>query len=53
MAAQPETHEVIEVHWLPFDQALAQVYDGTLRDAKTMLGLTLAEKALQTIEQCN
>ena len=42
--AQPEIHEVIEVHWLPFDEALAQVYNGTLRDAKTMLGLTLAEK---------
>ena len=45
--AQPEAHEVIEVHWLPFDQALAQVYDGTLRDAKTMLGLTLAEKLIR------
>ena len=42
--AQPEPHEVIEIHWLPFDEALAQVYNGTLRDAKTMLGLTLAEK---------
>ena len=45
--AQPEAHEVIEVHWLPFDEALAQVYNGTLRDAKTMLGLTLAEKHLR------
>jgi len=44
--AQPEAHEVIEVHWLPFDQALARVYDGTFRDAKTMLGLTLAEKSI-------
>ena len=47
LAAQPETHEVIEVHWLPFEQALAQIYDGTLRDAKTMLGLTLAEKFIR------
>ena len=47
LAAEPETDEVIEVHWLPFDVALAQVYDGTLRDAKTMLGLTLAEKLIR------
>jgi len=47
LAAQHETDEVIEVHWLPFDQALAQVYDGTLRDAKTMLGLTLAERHIR------
>ena len=47
VAAQPELHEVIEVHWIPLDQALAQVYDGTLRDAKTMLGLTLAEKIIR------
>jgi ADP-ribose pyrophosphatase len=39
--AAPEEHELFEVHWLPFEQALEQVYDGTIRDAKTMLGLTL------------
>jgi len=42
--ACPEAHELIEIHWIPFTDALAQVYDGTIRDAKTMLGLTLAEK---------
>ena len=42
--ARPEAHELIEIHWVPFDEALAQVYNGTIRDAKTMLGLTLAEK---------
>ncbi len=47
VTAQPEAHEVIEIHWVPFDQALAQVYEGTLRDAKTMLGLTLAEKIIR------
>ena len=44
LAAQPGAHEVIEVHWIPFQQALAWVFEGTLRDAKTMLGLTLSEK---------
>ena len=43
---QPESHELIEIHRLPFREALAQVYDGTIRDAKTMLGLTLAAKHL-------
>jgi ADP-ribose pyrophosphatase len=42
--AQPEAHELFEVHWLPFSQALEQVHDGTIIDAKTMLGLTLAGK---------
>jgi ADP-ribose pyrophosphatase len=40
--AQPETHEMIEVHWLPYRQALGMVRDGTIRDAKTMLGMMLA-----------
>ena len=42
--ARPEDDELFEVHWVPFEQALQQVHDGTLSDAKTMLGLTLAEK---------
>ncbi len=35
-------HELIEVHWLDFETALQQVRDGTLDDAKTLLGLLLA-----------
>jgi len=45
--AQPEAHELFEVHWIPFDQALEQVHDGTIIDAKTMLGLTLAGKFIR------
>jgi ADP-ribose pyrophosphatase len=45
--AQPEEHELFEVHRVPFDQALEQVHDGTIVDAKTMLGLTLAGKFMQ------
>jgi ADP-ribose pyrophosphatase len=45
--AQPEAHEVIEVHWIPFEQALARVFDGTYRDAKTMLGLMLSERYIR------
>ena len=40
--ARPQTHELIEVHWLPLGTAVAQVHSGEIRDAKTMLGLLLA-----------
>jgi ADP-ribose pyrophosphatase len=40
--SRPQAHELIEVHWLPLATALGQVRDGTIRDAKTMLGLLLA-----------
>ena len=42
----PEEHELIEVHRIPLEAALEQVYDGTIFDAKTMLGLTLAAQHL-------
>jgi 8-oxo-dGTP pyrophosphatase MutT (NUDIX family) len=45
--AQPEEDELFEVHWIAFERALEQVYDGTLLDAKTMLGLTMAAKHIQ------
>jgi 8-oxo-dGTP pyrophosphatase MutT (NUDIX family) len=44
--AAPEEHELFEVHWVPYEVALGQVYDGTIRDAKTMLGLTLCASRL-------
>jgi ADP-ribose pyrophosphatase len=34
-----EQGEVMEVHWMPFAQAYAWALDGTIRDAKTALGL--------------
>ncbi|NNG12014.1 MAG: NUDIX hydrolase [Halobacteria archaeon] len=40
--AQHHEHELIEIHWLPLVEALRQVRDGTIHDAKTMLGLLLA-----------
>lgn len=43
---QHHEHELIEVHWLDFDTALQQVSDGTINDAKTMLGLLLATSHL-------
>jgi ADP-ribose pyrophosphatase len=34
-----EIDEVIEIHWLPFTQALDWCSDGTITDAKTLIGL--------------
>jgi ADP-ribose pyrophosphatase len=38
-----DAHEVIEIHWLPFGQALEWCLDGTISDAKTLIGLFRAE----------
>jgi len=40
--SQPEEHELFELHRIPLEAAIGLVYDGTIYDAKTMLGLTLA-----------
>jgi len=34
-----EPEELMEVHWLPFNQALDWCNDGTITDAKTLIGL--------------
>ena len=44
--SQPEVHELFEIHRIPLATAIEQVYDGTIFDAKTMLGLTLAAHRL-------
>lgn len=38
-----EAHEVIEIHWLPLQQALEWCVDGTITDAKTLIGLFRTE----------
>jgi 8-oxo-dGTP pyrophosphatase MutT (NUDIX family) len=48
VSAQPERHELIEIHWLPFSEAISRVHDGTIHDAKTMLGLLLAETSIRS-----
>jgi 8-oxo-dGTP pyrophosphatase MutT (NUDIX family) len=37
-----EASEVIEVHWVPFEEAHRWAMDGTIRDAKTVIGLSRA-----------
>ena len=39
-----ETHEIIEVHWVPFVEALAWVQANEITDAKTVVGLFRAGK---------
>ncbi len=37
--ARPEAHECLEVHWLPYADALARATGGEFQDAKTVIGL--------------
>lgn len=34
-----EEHEVIEVHWLPFESALQMAHAGEIRDGKSLVGI--------------
>jgi len=43
-----EAHEVIEVHWKPFDEALAMAHSGEIKDGKTLVGLFRAAVARKT-----
>lgn len=47
VATQQERHELIEIHWIPLSEAIELVHDGTIHDAKTMLGLLLAENRIR------
>ena len=42
-----DVDEVIEVHWLPLADALARCSDGTITDAKTLIGLYRADALLR------
>jgi ADP-ribose pyrophosphatase len=46
VASATEEHELIEVHWLPFDRALAMARDGEITDAKSVVGLFRAQPSL-------
>jgi 8-oxo-dGTP pyrophosphatase MutT (NUDIX family) len=38
-AAAPESAEVFEVHWVPVEEAHRWIIDGTINDAKTVVGI--------------
>lgn len=42
--ANTEAHELIEVHWMPFGEALAWAQAGEIADAKTLVGLFRAQR---------
>ena len=46
VSAQHEAHEVFEVHWFPFSEALELARTGEITDAKTLAGLFRAEGAI-------
>lgn len=41
--SQHEQHEVIQVHWIPLDDAVQQALSGEIRDGKTIIGLLRAQ----------
>jgi len=41
-----EAHEVIEVHWKPFEEALAMAHSGEITDGKTLVGIFRAAGVL-------
>src|SRR5579863_698039 len=45
-ATAHERAEVIEIHWLPFDTVCEWALDGTITDAKTVIGLLRARFAI-------
>jgi 8-oxo-dGTP pyrophosphatase MutT (NUDIX family) len=42
-----EEHEVLEVHWLPFEQVVGMAQSGEVRDGKTLAGLLRAAPYVQ------
>lgn len=44
--ARPEAHEVLEVHWVGFAEAVARAARGEIRDAKTVAALFRAREVL-------
>ena len=49
-----EQEEVIEVHWVPLNQAMEWCRDGTISDAKTLIGLFRAQALLaEASENCD
>lgn len=47
--AEAEVHEVFEIHWVPYADALARAQAGEITDAKTLAGLFRAGKRLEGV----
>ena len=48
-ATARESEEVLEVHWLSLSEACAMARDGTISDAKTVIGLLRAEAIVDAL----
>lgn len=46
-----EDHEIMEVHWLPFTEAIAWCHNGKIVDAKSIAALLLVENRLQGLPE--
>jgi ADP-ribose pyrophosphatase len=49
--AAPESAEVIEIHWMPYLEAFEWAMQGTIRDAKTLIGLARARPHFDALRQ--
>ncbi|MCW9023495.1 MAG: NUDIX hydrolase [Gammaproteobacteria bacterium] len=50
---QPEEHEVFELHWVDFVEALNWSVTGKINDAKTVIALFRASQYLASVEEKN
>lgn len=48
VGAKLEESEVLEAHWLPFDQVLRMAHEGEVRDGKTLAALLRVQPYVQT-----
>ncbi|MCR4300239.1 MAG: NUDIX hydrolase [Sulfuricaulis sp.] len=53
VSAQREAHEVFEVHWFPFTEALGLAGMGEITDSKTLAGLFRAERIVGRVWRDN
>lgn len=51
IAGGTDAHEVIEVHWVTLNEALARATAGDISDAKTVIGLFRAERLLHPVSK--
>ena len=49
-ANQPEAHEVFQISWQPFEDVMAMVHQGEIRDGKTLIGLFMAQQQIQGLK---
>ena len=44
---QPEEHEVFEIHWVDFEEAMEWAYNGKISDGKTIVALARSKNMLK------